>query len=205
MFSARTMVVSTLASIAFTGFFFTGRFLATEIKSRASVALVSTDAVPRPGTAYVFVYVGSSRCGPSNREGLNRRVSDLMAMMRTKASHERKGFVTIGIARENSARSGLAHLERVANFDEIASGQGVLNVASAHFNSRDHKGMPATPQLVILERIVKAGVGGVDPTSVEELVLLRKVGVDEILKWHALNAPLPASRNAPDTALIAIR
>jgi hypothetical protein len=99
----------------------------------------------------------------------------------------------------------LAHLDKIGSFDEVSAGQGVLNLAAAHFISRDHRGMAATPQLIVVERTVRAEAGGVDPTSVREQVLVRKVGVAEISNWLAANAPLPSRRAAIDTAVVAAR
>ena len=138
--------------VAFISFAFVGRVAAGRLRPlpQRITSPVNRDALPRPGKQYVFVYIGSSRCGPSNAPGLASEIEELIRMVHARATQDSVAFVSIGVAREISASSGLAHLANVAPFDEVSAGQGVLNQASAHFLSVDHRGAAATPQLVVL-------------------------------------------------------
>jgi hypothetical protein len=143
---------------------------------------------------YSLVYVGSSRCGPSNIAELAPAVQEILAVLRQRAQSESVALTTIGVARESDARAGLAHLEKTAMFDEVAAGQGRLNQAALRFVTRDHPGIAATPQLILVERRFRRQGAGVYPETLEEVVLLRRVGVHEILNWRELGAPAPHSR-----------
>ncbi|MCC6317127.1 MAG: hypothetical protein IT361_05485 [Gemmatimonadaceae bacterium] len=154
----------------------------------------SDGAVPKVGGQLLLVYVGSSRCGPSNAADLPNLVRSISGELRAEGARRGLAFVSVGVGREVSATSGMVHLHKIAAFDEVAAGQGVLNQASAHFVDRDHRGMAATPQLIVLIRRVGAlPAGGVDPGLVSERVLLRKVGLQDIRNWSALGAPVPES------------
>lgn len=180
-------------SMLFVASLFVGRAAAShpEPPSRTEASEASIEAVPRPGRQLVLVYVGSSRCGPSNAPDLPGVVGAISALLRSAAREDRLGFVRIGVAREISARSGLEHLSKFGGFDEISVGQGVLNTASAKYISVDHKGVAATPQLLVVDRRIGEVLGSVDPVAADERVLLRKVGLAEISDWLKLGAPLP--------------
>lgn len=169
----------------------TGRWVATAVGGDQRA--VAIDAIPRPGRQLVFVYVGSSRCGPSNAPDLPARIQALMSMVRTRARAAGAGFVAVGIAREMSALDGVDHLRRIGSFDELAAGQGELNQAAAHFLLVDHRGSVATPQIIVVERtLVGDGLNGVDASVIAERVLTRQLGLGLLGKWQEAGAPLPS-------------
>ncbi len=180
-------------SVLFAASLFAGRAAAShsELPLRTEASEASIEAVPRPGRQLVLVYVGSSRCGPSNAPDLPETVGAIATLLRSTALKDSSGFVRIGVAREISARSGLEHLSKFGGFDEISVGQGVLNTASSKYISVDHKGVAATPQLLVVDRRIGDVLGSVDPIAADERVLLRKVGLAEISDWLKLGAPLP--------------
>jgi len=51
---------------------------------------------------------------------------------------------------------------------------------SLHFLFRELSGPPAVPQVIVLERLVTRETKGV---SVDERVVQRRVGLEEILSW----------------------
>ena len=160
-----------------------------------SVALTSSRAVPaeaRPvaGRQLVFVYIGSSRCGPSNQPEVFTSVSRSIEHLRLRATKSSMGFVTLGIGRELSASAALEHLAKVASFDEIAVGQGDFNQASIRFVSRDHPGVGATPQVLVVERVLPALGKSVDNVGFSERVLVRKVGAADIIRWVQRGSPI---------------
>ena len=149
------------------------------------------EAYPRPGRQLVLVYVGSSRCGPSNASDLPSMVERISNQLRSVALADSIGFVRIGVAREVSARSGLMHLAKFNGFDEVSAGQGTLNATAEKYLSGDHRGDAATPQLIVIDRAIGGVFGGVDIDAVRERVLIRKVGLIEISNWLELGVPLP--------------
>ncbi len=159
------------------------------------------EAILAPGRQILFVYVGSSRCGPSNAPGVAENVAAGLDSVGQWARGKGLGFVSIGVAREWSASEGLSHLAKVGGFDEIAAGQSGLNQAAAHFISRDLRGIAATPQVIVVSRTLRSVRGSVDFTSFDERVLLRKVGTQEIRSWVAAGAPVPFDAPARTSAV----
>lgn len=148
------------------------------------------------GTQLLFVYVGSSSCGSSNNPDVPEMIRALQDLVRSKAQERNYQFVSIGIAAELNPESGIDHLAKVSAFDEIAAGQSQHNQALAHFVHVDHRGLAATPQVIIVERnLVEEAPGRVDPSIRAERVLLRKVGLAELQNWLALGGPLPLDSN----------
>lgn len=148
-------------------------------------------AAIRPGRQLVFVYIGSSKCGPANFPGLAAQVFGIKESLRKQAINAGLGFVTIGIAQEMDPNAGIAHLRSIMDFDELAAGQGELNQASAHFVSRDHRGATATPQIVLVERGLHAEDSIVALSGHYERVLIRRIGRYQIRTWFELGAPVP--------------
>ncbi len=195
MTSPRTMAAALMAATMVVSLsFFLGRYLSPMARrSQDDARSVRQEALPRPGRQLVLVYVGSSRCGPSNQPDVVRAVGTAMTSVRRAAEARSSGFVAVGIARELSPLSGLEHLEKVGRFDELAVGQGDLNQASRRMISVDHPGIGATPQLIVLERDLYAQGAAIDNVNIEERVLLRRVGASEITRWIARGAPIPSS------------
>lgn len=185
-------VVATLA-VAFLGFR-TGHAWQSSVYRQESVAnQPNVDALPRAGRQVVVVYVGSSRCNASNQTDVLLAVSSAFESVRKQATQQKAGFVSIGIARELSARAGLLHLSSVYRFDELSSGQGQLNQAAYRFVSKDHPGIAATPQIIVVERQLAPMGSTVDDVEISERILLRKVGAVEISQWAGRGAPVPRS------------
>jgi hypothetical protein len=176
-----------------TSFFLGKQFSPAARRNRDVSRSVRQEAIPRPGRQLVLVYVGSSRCGPSNQPDVVRAVGTAIRSLRQVAEARYTGFVAIGIARELSPVSGLQHLQKLGQFDELAVGQGDLNQASMRMISVDHPGIGATPQLIVLERELHSQGASIDNVNIEERVLLRRVGASEITRWVARGAPTPSS------------
>lgn len=144
---------------------------------------------PESGPELAFVYIGSSSCTWSNAEGLPELVAELKSMTAAKADDRNLSFTTIGIARDLHVGRGLDHLRKYAPFDEVTSGRGWLNLGALRYVFEDVPGPASTPQILVLWRQV---VVEDDRRSVEEPELLvRKVGLREIERWHGREAPLP--------------
>lgn len=177
------------------GCFFAGQSAAARIRPPARVGGdVRKEALPRAGLQYVVVYIGSSRCGPSNQKETLEAVRSAISTIRSRGTLEGRGVVSIGIAREQSVLAGLDHLRKVEAFDEVAAGQGDFNQSSGRFISIDHRGVGATPQIVVIERVIQPGGGILDPSAISERVLVRKVGAHEITRWIQRGVPLPKRR-----------
>lgn len=164
------------------------------LRDSPSAAVPRKEALPKPGRQLVFVYLGSSRCNPSNQKDVIESIRSSVGLARQQALRQGIGFVSIGIARELSADAGIAHLAGVYGFDEVAAGQGGLNQAAFRFVSRDHPGIAATPQVLVIERVLAPLGTTVDDVEFTERVLLRKVGAVEISQWTARGAKIPLTQ-----------
>lgn len=177
---------------AFSLAFWSGRALTRAADPSQGVADVNRlVARPKEGVQLVAIYVGSSRCGPSNAPESMSGTAQAFDAIRGRSVAKGFGFVTIGIAREFDPQSGLHHLAQVYNFDEVSSGQSHLNQASIRFISRDHAGFAATPQIIVVERRLKKLGWSIDDVDFDERVLVRKTGVGEIMRWVKAGTPIP--------------
>lgn len=186
------LVLSAVAIlVSLTGYSVGKDWYTARLRNSSSANVPRKDALPRPGRQLIFVYVGSSRCNPSNQKDVIASVASSVDLARRQAVSQNLGFVTIGIAREQSAGAGIAHLAGVYGFDEVAAGQGALNQAAFRFVSHDHPGIAATPQVLVIERVLAPLGTTVDDVEITERVLLRKVGAVEISQWTARGAKIP--------------
>lgn len=173
----RPVVSATFAVLAIAAGFVSG--FNTSFDEGRSVPLAPVSGGPE----LVFVYIGSSTCGPSNAPSLGPALERLRQMARNEAERRGVGFATIGIARDRSAAAGIDHLGQFGAWDEVLSGRGWLNTGIIKYVYEDLPGRAATPQVVIVERSVRR-----TPTvAIEsESVLLRSVGLDQITRSVAL-------------------
>lgn len=145
------------------------------------------------GTEVVLVYVGSSTCAWSNVPRLPKLVEELKLTLQARAKSEGKTFFTVGVARDLESDRGLRHLEDFGTFDEVMSGGSWINTGILKYIFDDLPGPAATPQLVLLERLVEVREGNY--SIVDERILARAVGLEEIDEWGASWA---RSGTAPD-------
>ncbi|MBL8997798.1 MAG: hypothetical protein JNL44_10830 [Gemmatimonadetes bacterium] len=113
--------------------------------------------------------------------------------MKVHAIRRGVGFASLGVAREMSVPAGIKHLEKFSGFDEVDIGQRELNQSSLRFIARDHPGIAATPQLLVVERTIQAVGVGVDAPGITESVLVRKVGLLEIRRWMEQGGRVPSA------------
>lgn len=147
-----------------------------------------------PGRQVVFVYLGSPACVWSNRPETYRAIRTAIRAVAARADSAKVGYTTIGASVAWGAQRGVEHLAEIAEFDEISAGSSWLNSLGIKYFWRDVPGAPATPQVLVLLREIKAPLadqgGGLLEVSDEQL-LARKVGLPEIERWVALGAPIP--------------
>lgn len=172
------------------GAFVVGREARAGFSRLRPAPTVPIEAQPVAGRQLLYVYIGSSRCGPSNQPELIAAVGKSIGDVRSRATSASRGFVTLGIGRELSASAALGHLAKVSTFDEIAAGQGDFNQAGIRFISHDHPGIGATPQVLVVERVLSALGTTVDNVDFSERVLVRKVGAADIIRWVQRGSPI---------------
>jgi hypothetical protein len=132
-------------------------------------------------TEWVLVYIGSSTCGPSNKPELPALVARARSALQARARLMDRRVWLVGIAQDESAETGLAHLRKIEAFDEVLAGHGWLNTGLTRYVFGDLPGMPATPQLILTERTISRG-GTAMPVA-NERSIIRTVGLSEITRW----------------------
>lgn len=149
--------------------------------------------VTREGTELTLVYIGSSGCVPSNRKELPGALEQLKRRLRDRAANAGRGFSTVGIGRDWEVKAGLAHLGKFGAFDEVMAGRNWMNAGVRRYVWEEVPGEAATPQVLVLERVIgDVSTRGIQYGVQGERLVVRKVGADEILQWTRQGAPLPS-------------
>jgi hypothetical protein len=162
--------------------------------------------VPRPTREYlpsysatngpeiVLIYIGSSSCPPSNDPNLFQAIDEIKIELRDRALAMDMGFTTLGISKDWNIESGYRHLSRSGPFDEIMTGRNWIGSGLIHYLWQGLPGVAATPQIVVIRRELRVRDHSVADSRYgldDETLLIRKVGLEEILTWKSLGIPLP--------------
>ena len=134
------------------------------------------------GGEIILVYVGSSRCGWSNTPELPDLVDRAKRNVARQAAEMGMRFAAVGISRDVSAERGLRYLARFGRFDEVMSGRGWANIGVQKYIYGEMPGLGATPQIIVVSRGLNYDLTG-HVTIVNESVLTRRVGLEEISEW----------------------
>lgn len=141
------------------------------------------------GDEIVLAYIGSSTCGWCNHPELPDAVRHAKLALLERARSVGKRFAAMGITRDALPSNGWKHLEGFGAFDEVMTGRSWANLGLQRYILGEMAGLTAVPQVLVLERTLDYENGHV---SVEhERVLVRKVGVGEIVEWSKSDAPIP--------------
>ena len=127
-----------------------------------------------PTTAVVLLV--SPGCGACNDPSLPLAWAEIV---RNVAAQQQEPY-RIGVVSSPLPGEGLTFLRQFGEFHEVLAGGGWAGVGSLHFLFRELSGPPAVPQVIVLERLVTRETKGV---SVDERVVQRRVGLEEILSW----------------------
>lgn len=129
-------------------------------------------------TELVAVFIASSTCGASAHPTLPEALGKIRASLGARATAAGKRFIFIGVALDEQPSVGLAFLEPFGPFDEVMAGGSWVGTGAVDFLIRGNPGPLALPQLLILERDIKAEASAISIS--EDRVLARKLGFDEI-------------------------
>jgi hypothetical protein len=130
----------------------------------------------------VLVYIGSSTCGPSNSVDMRSQITVVRQILQEEAAKRGVRVRSVGIAKDIAVKAGLAHLRKMGPFDEVLTGRGWLNVGLERYVRSVMPGAAATPQLIVTVRKLSI-VEGQSGSILDETVLTRKVGLEEIRTW----------------------
>jgi hypothetical protein len=148
---------------------------------------------PEPGTELAFLFVDSPTCIWCNTPELPAIVAEAKRLVREQALALGSKFATVGLSRSSSAKEGIEHLARFGAFDELASGRRWYNTGLLKYVSGEFVGPPATPQVIVVRRVVQPAL---TPGFADEVVLLRQVGFGPIKDWVVRGAPVPGANSS---------
>ena len=154
----------------------------------------------QPGPQLVFVYLGSAHCAYSNTEEMPEIIQGLKLAVKRHAEESGRSFRAVGIASNWIVDHGIEHLRKFGTFDEIMTGQSWLNTGSLKYIWKDLPGHGATPQVLVVERVVETPFQehrqGQGYMISEEKLIVRVVGVEALSQWLANGVALPSSEKA---------
>jgi hypothetical protein len=159
-------------------------------------SIMSKPVRPRPthqpsyasGKQILLVYIGSEGCKASLKPTFVPLISAIREAVSRQAHDDHEPFSTLGVSAGNSVELGLAYLKRFGSFDEISIGNGWLNDEAMHFVWQGLPGQALVPQVIVVERELKALEPGYEFSN--ERVLVRALGVQQIETWLADGAPI---------------
>lgn len=134
------------------------------------------------GVERVAIVLGSSWCPACRNDSLPGAIHRLMEQLRIRAEADGRSFATIGAAIDWQREPGIRWLDKVGTFDEITVGRSWVNSAAVRHIWRESQGIPALPQVVLIERTVKPDSNRVHVT--EDRLLDRRHGLGEIQEWE---------------------
>lgn len=144
------------------------------------------------------VFISSSNCIVNRDPHFQPAVREMMRRLGVQRDSLRIGLSILGVTTDWKTRDGVAYLQQMGEFDEIATGRNWFNTTVLNYVFKDPDGALSIPQVILVERSVDAGPAGTQRFAVSpERVLARIVGGDQIMEWVSRGAPLPAGANPP--------
>ena len=142
------------------------------------------------GAELIFVYIGASTCGWSNVPELPGLMEQAKEAVWSAAEETGANFGSVGISRDRIVDRGLDHLKKYGRFDEISTGRGWVNMGMLKYVYGTMPGRAATPQLLVVSRVLSREGG--QTNVLNERVVVRKVGFDDMRDWVEAGTPLPS-------------
>jgi len=133
------------------------------------------------GTEMVVLFVGASDCPASLSPLLPDIMDNLRDSLTAKAESLGSRVAFLGAALDHDLDAGLEYLETLGPFDEVTVGRRWLNSLSVQYLIRDMPAGAKIPQVQVFYREIH--VDGPWMEIGEDVVLARKIGVDEIMHW----------------------
>lgn len=141
-----------------------------------------------------MVIVLSSLCAEARKPAFRNAVRRLAAGVERRARLEGLRFVTIGVSLDVSLDDGLKALAGLVPFNELSVGNSWLNGAAQTFVWSTVPGLPAIPQVVVVERHISVRENGLAFGGYS--LRGRMVGTDEIKDGlRLLGLPVDSARS----------
>ena len=138
----------------------------------------------------VLVYIGSRFCDASNDPALPGLVEELKDELLRRSLDLNIGFSVVGVGVDWLPTDGWKHLGKYGAFDELIVGRKWDSIGARQFVEEGIVGTLATPQVLVYERRKRVG-GDMDTNAGENVMLARKLGIDQVRNWVDRGAPIP--------------
>ena len=152
---------------------------------------------PASGPDLLAIYIGNADCGGSKLPGFREVEQQTMSELRQLAIADHERFVRVGVSIDQSPDVGRSYLRPFGPFDELALGDGFLNIGAVSYLWRDNPGEVALPQIVVIRRDVQLTDAGV--IVGRDSVLGRLIGIDGMQDWLARRKRAAAVSKASGT------
>ena len=141
----------------------------------------------RKGTEIVLVLVGAAFCGAQREPGFPQAVEDAKLRVREQAKARCAQFRAVAVSLDWKTDEAMSFLEGFGTFDEVTAGSNWLNEGAQRYIWRDLPGLPAVPQLLVIEREIEIEPG-VQVRS--ERVIKRIAGAQPAMEWARAGAKI---------------
>lgn len=142
------------------------------------------------GEEIAFIFIGASSCPAASKGDVISTVRTAKKAVGNRLDSLELSYTTIGVAKDWSTQEGINYLERLGKFNQITVGGNWMNMAIMKYVHDGISGQAATPQLLLVHRKVR-GIEAPTFSIEKETLLLRKVGVNEIMRWASSGYPIP--------------
>jgi len=141
------------------------------------------------GREIVAIYIGSSSCGPCLLPEVKAAVRKMKVLVADQAKAQGALFSAVVAANDWEVAKATSFVEPLGEFDQLVLGGNWTNLAIERYVWRDPEGVPAMPQILVVERTVTPG----GRLSFSEPKVLRRVmGGKEIPAWVEKGALISA-------------
>lgn len=137
-------------------------------------------------TELALVFFGCSTCPAATDEKIPESLSALSERLETVAIQKKINYISIGISNERNIRKGINYLNSIAEFDEIALGNGMGNISLQRYvwDNFNNPYAASAPQIILVKRIYETRVHNsnkeINPRIVSEEILFRHIGLEQI-------------------------
>lgn len=168
-----------IRSLCAVGIFTFAYLFSSAVFSRGAYSL---DVSRVTGDELGVVLIVSPSCPYSTDERLATAWANAVEQAEKHADERGLTLRLMGIATSRRASEGAEMLMSIGEFHEISAGRSWQNSVAMKFLFDPHPGAPATPQVVIYQRVVNLDLLG-KPSVEDETIIQRRVGLESILKW----------------------
>ncbi|UCD24381.1 MAG: hypothetical protein JSW51_00225 [Gemmatimonadota bacterium] len=140
----------------------------------------------------LLLFFGAASCGSSNVNWLPEIVDSAKVALLQRARAAGMSFAAMGVAVDWEVKKGMQFLQSFGEFDEISVGYNWANSIVRKYMFEEYTGLPATPQVILVQRFLHVATAEEDYVTATDIqLLLREVGTGNIKRWFDNGMPIP--------------